>query len=690
MRRNGQIKPGSPFPLGAHWDGSGVNFALFSANATKVELCLFDGTGRREIERVPLPEFTHEVWHGYLPDVRPGQLYGYRVHGPYEPSAGHRFNPNKLLLDPYALELRGEIRWHDAVFGYRIGHPREDLSFDRRDSAFVMPKCVVVDPAVTWGNDVRPGRPWDETIIYEAHVKGMTALNRDLPEQYRGTFAGLADPRTIDHLVKLGVTAIELMPTQAFFDDRHLIERGLSNYWGYNTIGFFAPATRFIAPGAGIHDFKLMVRRLHEAGIEVILDVVYNHTAEGNQMGPTLSFRGIDNASYYLLGDDPRYYFDTTGCGNTVNLRNQRVLQMVMDSLRYWVQECHVDGFRFDLASSLGRDRDSFDQNAVFLDAVRQDPVLSMVKLIAEPWDTGNDGYQLGNFPPMWAEWNDQYRDTTRAFWKGDDGMASDLAGRLLGSAGDFEKRGRRPWASVNFVTAHDGFTLMDLVSYNDKHNEANGEENRDGHSHNLSWNCGAEGPTDDPEILDLRDRMRRNLAATVLLSQGTPMILMGDELGRSQDGNNNSYCQDAEMNWLRWGEGIDERDQAFFDFMRRLVALRLAQPLLRQRFFLHGEPRPNGASGVRWLRADGQQMSDEDWLQPHTRAFAMLLFTDAQKLLIVFNAHYEDIDFVLPEGFSSGWRRLLDTADPSIAGEAVEGSVAARSRALILLETRA
>ncbi|MFN3548391.1 MAG: glycogen debranching protein GlgX [Mesorhizobium sp.] len=690
MRRNGQIKPGSPFPLGAHWDGSGVNFALFSANATRVELCLFDGAGRREIERVELPEFTHEVWHGYLPDVRPGQLYGYRVHGPYEPSAGHRFNPNKLLLDPYALELRGEIRWHDAVFGYRIGHHRDDLSFDRRDSAFVMPKCVVVDPAVTWGNDMRPGRPWDETIIYEAHVKGMTALNRDLPEQYRGTFAGLADPRAIDHLVKLGVTAIELMPTQAFFDDRHLIERGLSNYWGYNTIGFFAPATRYIAPGAGIHDFKLMVRRLHEAGIEVILDVVYNHTAEGNQMGPTLSFRGIDNASYYLLGDDPRYYFDTTGCGNTVNLRHQRVLQMVMDSLRYWVQECHVDGFRFDLASSLGRDRDVFDQNAVFLDAVRQDPVLSMVKLIAEPWDTGNDGYQLGNFPPMWAEWNDQYRDTTRAFWKGDDGIAPDLAGRLLGSAGSFEKRGRRPWASVNFVTAHDGFTLMDLVSYNDKHNEANGEENRDGHSHNLSWNCGAEGPTDDTAILELRDRMRRNLAATVLLSQGTPMILMGDELGRSQHGNNNAYCQDNEMNWLRWGDDVDERDRAFFDFMRKIIALRLDQPLLRQRFFLHGEPRPNGASGVRWLRADGKGMTDEDWLQPHTRAFAMLLFTDGQKLLIVFNAHYEDIDFALPEGLASGWRVLLDTADPLAADASVEGPIVARCRALMLLETRA
>jgi glycogen operon protein len=690
MRRNGHVKQGSPFPLGAHWDGSGVNFALFSAHATKVELCLFDGTGRREIERVELPEYTHEVWHGYLPDVRPGQLYGYRVHGPYEPSAGHRFNPNKLLLDPYALELRGEIRWHDAVFGYRIGNRREDLSFDQRDSAFVMPKCVVVDPAVTWGNDLRPNRPWEETIIYEAHVKGMTARNPELPEQFRGTFAGLADPRTIDHLVKLGVTAIELMPTQAFFDDRYLIEKGLSNYWGYNTIGFFAPATRYISPGAGIHEFKLMVRRLHEAGIEVILDVVYNHTAEGNQMGPTLSFRGIDNASYYLLGDDPRYYYDTTGCGNTVNLRNQRVLQMVMDSLRYWVQECHVDGFRFDLASSLGRDRDTFDQNAVFLDAVRQDPVLSMVKLIAEPWDTGPDGYQVGNFPPMWAEWNDQYRDTTRAFWKGDDGIAADLAGRLLGSADRFEKRGRRPWASVNFVTAHDGFTLMDLVSYNDKHNEANGEDNRDGHSHNLSWNCGVEGETDDAEVLALRDRMRRNLVATVLFSQGTPMLLMGDEVGRSQGGNNNAYCQDNEMNWLDWGEAVDERDRAFFEFFGRVVTLRRTQPLLRQRYFLHGEPRPNGAGGVTWLRADGEGMTDEDWHQPHTRAFAMLLFNETQKLLIVFNAHYEDIDFQLPEPLETGWHLLLDTADQSGVGTQPEGKVTACSRSLMLLETLA
>jgi glycogen operon protein len=683
-----RVEPGSPYPLGASWDGSGVNFALFSANATKVELCLFDRTGRRELERVVLPEFTHEVWHGYLPEVRPGQLYGYRVHGPWEPSAGHRFNPNKLLLDPYALELAGEIRWHDALFGYRLGHPRKDLSFDRRDSAFVMPKCVVVDPAVTWGADPRLNTHWSQTIIYEAHVKGMTALASGIPKQLRGTFEGLADPRTIDRLVDLGVTAIELMPTQAYFDDRYLVERGLTNYWGYNTIGFFAPAPKYISPGGGIHEFKLMVRRLHEAGIEVILDVVYNHTAEGSELGPHLSFRGIDNASYYLLGDDRRYNFDTTGCGNTVNLRNQRVLQMVMDSLRYWVQDCHVDGFRFDLASSLGRDRDSFDQNAVFFDAVRQDPVLSMVKLIAEPWDTGPDGYQLGNFPPGWAEWNDSYRDTVRAFWKGDEGMAPGLAGHLLGSADLFEKRGRRPWASVNFVTAHDGFTLMDVVSYNDKHNEANGEENRDGHSHNLSWDCGAEGETDDPEILDLRDRMRRNLIATVLLSQGTPMLLMGDEIGRTQGGNNNSYCQDTGMNWLQWEE-IGPRDEAFRDFVRGLIALRRDHPLLRQPHFLHGDKiRGTTTYDVEWSRPDGNAMQDEDWHQPHTRSLGMLLSSKGRAVMMLLNAHFEDVDFTLPDG-GSGWTKIVDTAAGTVTpsgGEAVAGTLTLPARCLILL----
>ena len=633
-----RVSHGSPFPLGARWDGSGVNFALFSSHATKVELCIFDATGRRELERVTLPEYTDEVWHGYLPDVRPGQLYGYRVHGPYAPEAGHRFNPHKLLLDPYALELRGEILWHDAAFGYRVGSKRGDLSFDRRDSARVMPKCVVVDPAVTWGNDIRPQVPWGQTIIYEAHVKGMTALREETAPYLRGTFTALADPNVIDHLVTLGVTALELMPIQAFFDDRHLIERGLKNYWGYNTIGFFAPASRYLARGHGIHDFKLLVRRLHEAGIEIILDVVYNHTAEGNHMGPTLSFRGIDNASYYVLGDDPRYYFDTTGCGNNVNLRHPRVLQMVMDSLRYWVEDCHVDGFRFDLASTLGRDRSAFDHHAVFFEAVRQDPVLSKVKLIAEPWDTGPDGYQVGNFPPGWAEWNDKYRDTVRAFWKGDDGTASALASNLLGSAQLFEKRGRRPWASVNFPTAHDGFTLADVVSYNDKHNEANGEDNRDGHSHNLSWNCGVEGPTDDPEILDLRDRMRRNLVTTTLLSQGTPMLLMGDENGRSQGGNNNAYCQDNEMNWLRWS-GIPNRDRVFCEFLSKVIQIRNSRLLLRQWKFLHGQPvDAEGTPDVHWLRPDGEVMQQEDWDSPFSRSLAVQLSAETTRLLILFN----------------------------------------------------
>ncbi|MGD8811047.1 MAG: glycogen debranching protein GlgX, partial [Gammaproteobacteria bacterium] len=559
---------GLPHPLGANWDGSGVNFAFFSAHAEKVELCLFDPSGRREVERIALPEYTHEVWHGYLHDVRPGQLYGYRVHGPYAPAEGHRFNPNKLLLDPYAKALHGDLRWHDAAFGYRVGHPREDLAMDRRNSAFVMPKCVVVDPAVTWGPDIRPHVPWAETIIYEAHVKGMTVRHPDVQDPLRGTFAGLAEPKAIDHLVKLGVTAVELLPVQAFFDDRYLVQKGLVNYWGYNTIGFFAPATRYISPQGDIHEFKLMVRRLHEAGIEVLLDVVYNHTAEGNHLGPTLSFKGADNASYYILDSDPRYYFDVTGCGNTLNLKNSRVLQMVMDSLRYWVDEVHVDGFRFDLATALGREREAFDQHAVFFEAVRQDPVLSQMKLIAEPWDIGPEGYQLGNFPPGFAEWNGQFRDGVRSFWRGDEGAMPDLARSFLGSADLFDHGGRRPWASVNFATAHDGFTLIDLLSYNRKHNDANLEGNNDGHDDNRSWNCGVEGATDDPAILDTRDRQRRNVMATLLLSQGTPMLLMGDEIGRSQHGNNNAYCQDNEITWMQW-EGHSERDNAFGDFVR-------------------------------------------------------------------------------------------------------------------------
>ncbi|PZQ45755.1 MAG: glycogen debranching enzyme GlgX [Rhodovulum sulfidophilum] len=686
MKHPLRVEAGEPTPLGATWDGSGVNFALFSAHASAVELCLFDERGRRETGRVFLPEQTHEVWHGYLPDVRPGQLYGYRVHGPFDPRRGQRFNPHKLLLDPYALALHGEIRWHDALFGYRIGNPRGDLSFDRRDSAFVMPKCVVVDPAVTWGPDIRPRTAWADTIVYEAHVKGMTARDPDLPEQLRGTFGGLADPRVIDRLVRLGVTAIELMPVQAFFDDRHLVERGLTNYWGYNSIGFFAPATRYISPGANVHEFKLMVRRLHEAGIEVILDVVYNHTAEGNELGPTLSFRGIDNASYYLLGDDPRYYFDTTGCGNTVNLANRRVLQMVMDSLRYWVEACHVDGFRFDLASSLGRDREVFNPNAVFLDAIGQDPALARVKLIAEPWDTGTDGYQLGNFPPAWAEWNDRYRDIARGYWRGDAGMLPELAARLMGSGEHFDHRGRRPWASVNFVTAHDGFTLMDTVSYDDKHNEANLEENRDGHSDNRSWNCGVEGPTDDSGVRDLRDRLRRAMAATLLLSQGTPMLLMGDEIGRSQGGNNNGYCQDNPMAWMP-AEAPEPRDAAFRDFLAGAVALRRSEPLFRQRGFL----RAGGPIAARWLRPDGAAMRDEDWRDPEARALALVLEAAGRRVMLLFNSHHEAVDFALPEEEAGRWRLLLDSSTGFVAAEdppraAPEHLAAMPSRALRVL----
>ena len=686
-----RLEAGSDVRLGAQWDGSGTNFALFSANATKVELCLFDSRGHREIDRIELPEFTHQVWHGYLPEVRPGQLYGYRVHGPYEPSAGHRFNPNKLLLDPYALAHKGNLRWHPALFGYRIGHAQGDLSMDKRDSAFVMPKCMVVDPAHTWGNDVRPGTPWSRTIIYEAHVKGMTELREELDPPLRGTFEGLAQDDVIDHLVKLGITSIELLPIQAFYDDGHLVDKGLTNYWGYNTIGFFAPAQRYLTQDGHLNEFKLMVRRLHEAGIEVLMDVVYNHTAEGNQLGPTLSFRGIDNASYYLLADDPRYYYDTTGTGNSLNLRNSRVLQMVMDSLRYWVEECHVDGFRFDLATTLGRDREDYSQHAVFLEAVRQDPVLSGVKLIAEPWDTGPSGYQVGNFPPGWAEWNDGYRDTVRGFWKGDAGLAPRLAGNLLGSADIFAKDGRRPWASVNFVTAHDGFTLMDLVSFNDKHNEANQEGNRDGHSHNLSWNCGAEGETDDEEIIALRDRQRRNFMATLLLSQGTPMILMGDELGRSQGGNNNAYCQDNEINWLRWT--ATPRAEAFEAFVTGLIAIRKTRDLMLADRFLHAGPDPRGRRYARWLKAEGGEMENGDWEQENLLCLGLLLHEAGDALLLLMNADHEDRAFHLPGGPDRDWWRLVDTAEGFAVPFPVEtfsgDLVDLPARSLLLLETR-
>ena len=688
-----RIESGKPAPLGATWDGSGTNFALFSSNATKVELCLFEPSGRRETDRISLPEHTHDVWHGYLPDVRPGQLYGYRVHGPYEPHEGHRFNSNKLLIDPYARALKGELRWHDSMFGYRVGSSREDLAFDRRDSGPAMPKCIVVDEAFTWGSHASPQVSWADTVFYEAHVKGLTAMHPDVPDHMRGTFAGLADPRVIDHLVKLGVTSIELMPIHYFPDDRHLLEKGLRNYWGYNTLSFFAPAARYISPGSDHHEFKHMVRRLHEAGLEVILDVVYNHTAEGNHLGPTLSFRGIDNASYYVLADDKRHYFDTTGTGNTVNVAHPRVMQMVMDSLRYWVDVCRVDGFRFDLAPSMSREGHGFDKSSAWLDAVLQDPTLANVKMIAEPWDLGMDGYQVGNFPPGWAEWNGRYRDDIRSYWRGESGLLPALASNLLASADIFDHQGRKPWASVNFITAHDGFTLADLVAYNEKHNEANGEDNRDGHNDNRSWNCGVEGPTDDQGILDLRDRMRRNLLATMLVSQGTPMVLMGDEIGRTQFGNNNAYCQDTEMAWLGWGEH-GERDHNLFAFTQALLGARVGS-LFAQPKFLHGTPlddAPEGVKDVCWLRPDGAEMGGDDWtggLDP--KAVGMVLADASSRSIVFFNASEFDLPFSLPDSLKdAGWMLLFNTADGSVhkpyTGPAIEQPFQVMSRSMLAI----
>ena len=547
-----RVWPGAPYPLGATWDGRGVNFALFSAHAEKVELCLFDPTGHQEQARIVLPEYTDEVWHGYLPEARPDLLYGYRVHGPYDPANGLRFNPNKLLIDPYTKSLSGPLQWNDVVFGYRVGGQREDLAFDRRDSARFVPKCRVVETAFTWVNDRPPRVPWEESIILELHVRGFTMMHPEVDPEHRGNFTAFSTPAVIDYLVNLGVTAVEFLPVHAAVPERQLMQRRLTNYWGYSSIGFFAPDPRFLRSGT-IAEFKTMVQRLHDAGIEVLLDVVYNHTGEGNHLGPTLSFRGIDNLSYYRLQDERRYYQDVTGTGNTLNLDHPRVLQLVTDSLRYWATEMRVDGFRFDLAPTLGRDDGEYSQGSAFFDTIRQDPELAGAKLIAEPWDVGPGGYQLGNFPPGWAEWNGQYRDVVRRFWKGDGGLVADMASRVAGSSDIFGYRGRRPWASVNFITAHDGFTLQDLVSYNEKHNEANGEGNRDGHDANFSWNCGVEGPSDDPAIVCLRDRQKRNLLATLLLSLGVPMLVAGDEIGRTQRGNNNAYCQDNELSWLDW-----------------------------------------------------------------------------------------------------------------------------------------
>jgi len=679
-----KVWPGQPYPLGATWDGSGVNFSLFSENATRVELCLFDEPGAAsESRRVELSERTDQVWHAYLPEARPGQLYGYRVHGPFEPRAGHRFNPHKLLLDPYAKAIASTVDWSPEVFGYTLGHEAADLSFDERDSAPFVPKCVVIDPAFTWGDDARPRTPWHKTLIYETHVKGFTRLHPDVPERHRGTYMALTHPSVIDHLLSLGVTAVELMPVHHFVSGLDLREKGLTNYWGYNSIGFFSPDVRYSSSGTlgqQVAEFKTMVKTLHREGIEVILDVVYNHTGEGNHMGPTLCFRGIDNAAYYrTVPGDRRYYMDYTGCGNTLNMVHPRTLQLIMDSLRYWVLEMHVDGFRFDLASALARELHEVDRLGSFFDIIHQDPVLSQVKLIAEPWDLGEGGYQVGNFPVGWAEWNGVYRDNVRSFWRGDPGQLDDLAFRLTGSSDLYERSGRRPYASVNFVTAHDGFTLADLVSYNEKHNEANQEGNRDGHDHNISWNHGAEGPSDDPEVLALRARQMRNFLATLLLSQGVPMLVAGDEFGRTQFGNNNAWCQDNEISWLGWEWSGAQRE--LLEFTREVIRIFHRHPVLRRRKFFQGRKiRGAEIKDVSWFRPDGKEMSEADWRNPLARTLGVRLAGDAiaevdergnritdDTLLLLLNAHHEPVPFLLP-AHRRGVRfeLLLDTREPT------------------------
>ncbi len=669
-----RVREGLPHPRGATWDGRGVNFSVFSAYATKVELCLFDSRGERELQRIELPEFTDEIWHGYIEGIGPGQVYGYRVHGPYEPEQGHRFNHNKLLIDPYAREMIGTLKWDHACFGYTIGAEGGDLTFDERDSAPFVPKGVVVDPGFDWKQNPKPLVAWDRTIIYETHVRGYTKRHPAVPEALRGTFAGMSVPQVIEYIKSLGITAVELMPIHMFINDSHLLERGLTNYWGYNSIGFFAADPRFFAdPMRGVQEFKEMVLRFHDAGIEVILDVVYNHTAEGNERGPTLSFKGIDNFSYYrLLPDQRRYYINDTGTGNTLDMSHPRVIQMVTDSLRYWVQEMHVDGFRFDLGTILAREPGGFDNRSGFLQACSQDPVLSGVKLIAEPWDCGPGGYQVGEFPPGWAEWNDKFRDTIRDYWRGE-ASAATVAPRLVGSADIFNKFGRKPYASVNFVTAHDGFTLNDLVTYNERHNEANGEDNRDGHEHNRSWNCGAEGLTDDPGINELRTRQMRNMLATLLVSQGTPMLLAGDEFARTQQGNNNAYCQDNEISWVDWA--LAEQNEHLIRFVRKLTALRRKYPILRRSRFLSGEMNEEiGVKEVTWINASGTEMQPEQWSDPLMKCFGMMLDGRAQTsgirqrgqdatILIVFNAYHDLVSFTLPGTTDSTfWLLLTDT----------------------------
>jgi isoamylase len=676
------VKEGLPYPKGATWDGKGVNFALFSAHATKVELCLFDTGGKTETARIELPEYRDEIWHGYVPDIGPGTIYGFRVHGPYQPDEGHRFNPNKLLLDPYARAHIGELKWDPAVFGYKMGE--EDTTFDERDSASFMPKSVVVDPDFDWKRE-KVWRPvsWDRSIVYETHVRGYTKLHPAVPERERGTFAGLAHKEVVAYIKSLGVTTVELLPVHTFINDSFLLDKQLTNYWGYNSIGFFAPDPRYASnPAKTLQEFKEMVARFHDAGLEVIIDVVYNHTAEGNEKGPTLSFRGIDNASYYrLMPEKKRYYINDTGTGNTLNLSDPRVIQMVTDSLRYWVEEMHVDGFRFDLGTILAREPGGFDTYNGFMKAAMQDPLLGRVKLVAEPWDCGPGGYQLGQFPPGWAEWNDQFRDTVRDFWRMQASPKA-LAPRLCASPDIFNKSGRQPWSSVNFITAHDGFTLNDLVSYNEKHNEANGENNNDGHSHNRSWNHGAEGPSDDPAIKGLRKRQMKNMLATLLLSQGTPMMLAGDERARTQQGNNNAYCQDNEISWLDWK--TDDAIERLVRFVKKLTALRHRYPILRQKRFLSGVYNEDlGVKDVTWVSPTGEEMNAAQWDDGNTRCFGMLLDGRAQQsgirqrgqeatLLIIFNSWQDMVQFKLPAASKDDdsrlcWELVADTNMPDL-----------------------
>jgi glycogen operon protein len=678
-------RPGNPAPRGAVWDGEGVNFALFSENATGVELCLYQGEkGSTEMARIPVTERTDQVWHVYVPGIRPGQRYGYRVHGPYEPQRGHRFNANKLLIDPYARAIDGHVRWNKVIFGYTLGHGEEDLSFDERDSATAVPKSVVVDGGVEFAREYRKFRyPWNGAPIYELHVKGYTIRHPEVPNEIRGTYAGLVSPPVIEYIKSLGVTSVELMPIHQFVSDGLLQAKGLTNYWGYASIGFFAPDARYASRGVlgqQVQEFRDMVDAFHKAGIEVILDVVYNHTAEGNHLGPTISFRGIDNASYYrLVADNPRYYMDYTGTGNTLNVRHPRTLQLIMDSLRYWILEMRVDGFRFDLASALARELHDVDRLGSFFDIICQDPVISRVKLIAEPWDVGEGGYQVGNFPPMWSEWNGRYRDTVRDYWRGAQNTLGDFAFRLTGSPDLYANTGRRPFASVNFVTAHDGFTLSDLVSYNDKHNEANGEENRDGESHNRSWNLGAEGPTDDPVINAARARQKRNFLATLFLSQGVPMLVAGDEFGRTQKGNNNAYCQDNEISWVDW----ERRDRELEEFARSVSGLRRKHRVFRRRGWFQGRPiHGSDVSDVGWFAPDGNAMGEEHWAESDARAVAMFLNGEGlgvdwsgeqikdDSFLVLFNANQQGISFQLPrdERWGREWELVFDTREPRFA----------------------